>query len=157
MEDPWNPQTREVADLLRELPAEHARPGFTARVLEELDAEPRRGPRWSFRLAPILEGWPARAATAVAALLAIAISAGALIEWRGNDQKQRDALQARQTLQELRAEHGRLQQELRAMSEPPVVYLGGDEKVDYVLDLGKVGNAEVVSSATPAAYHVDTF
>lgn len=145
MEDPWNPQTREVADLLRELPPEHARPGFTARVLAELDAEPRRGPRWSFRLAPAL---------AVAALLAIAISAGTLIEWRGGDQKHREAVQA---LKELREEHGRLEAELHEMSEPPVVYLGGDEKVDYVLDLGKVGNAEVVSSATPAAYHVDTF
>jgi hypothetical protein len=148
MEDPWNPQTRQVADLLRELPPEHARPGFTARVLEQLDAKPRHASRWTFRLAP---------AITVAVLLAVAISAGALITWRGGDQKQRDALQARRTLQELRAEHGRLQQELRAMSEPPVVYLGGDEKVDYVLDLGNVGNAEVVSSATPAAYHVDTF
>ena len=43
------------------------------------------------------------------------------------------------------------------MSEPPVVYLGGDEKVDYVLDLEKVRNAEVVTSAVPAAYHIDTF
>lgn len=145
MEDPWNPQTREVADLLRELPEEHARPGFTARVLEKLDAEPQRSPRWSFRLAPAL---------AVAALLAIAISAGALIEWRGGVQQHREAVQA---LKELREEHGRLEAELREMSEPPVVYLGGDEKVDYVLDLGKVGNAEVVSSATPAAYHTDTF
>jgi len=150
MEDPWNRQTREVADLLRELPPEHARPGFTARVLEELDAEPRRGPRWSFRLAPL----PVRTVFAVAALLAIAISAGALIEWRGGNQKHREAVQA---LKELREEHGRLEAELHEMSEPPVVYLGGDEKVDYVLDLGKVGNAEVVSSATPAAYHVDTF
>jgi len=154
MEDPWNPQTRQVADLLRELPEEHARPGFTARVMEKLDAEPRRSPRWSFRLAPIPA---ARAALAIAALLAVAISAGALIEWRGGDRKHRDALEARRTLQELRAEHGRLEKELRAMSEPPVVYLGGDEKVDYVLDLGNVGNAEVVSSATPAAYHTDTF
>ena len=117
--------------------------------LFRLDAEPRRTSRWTtFRLAPAL---------AVAALLAIAISAGALIEWRGGVQKQRDTAQAQQTLKDLRAEHGRLEAELQQMSEPPVVYLGGDEKVDYVLDLGKVRNAEVVSSATPAAYHADTF
>jgi len=152
MEDPWNPQTCQVADLLRELPEEHARPGFTARVLEKLD-EPRHASRWTFRLAPV----PVRAVLAVAALLTIAISAGALIEWRGGEQKHLDTLQARQTLQELRAEHGRLEAELHEMSAPPVVYLGGDEKVDYVLDLGKVRNAEVVSSATPAAYHTDTF
>jgi hypothetical protein len=143
-------RTRPLADLLHELPAEHARPGFTARVLEQLDGEPRRAPRWSFRLAPALP------AVAVAALLAVAITAGALIEWRAGA-RHREAVHA---LQELRAEHGRLEQELRAMSattEPPVVYLGGDEKVDYVLDLGKMRNAEVVTSVTPAAYHVDTF
>jgi allophanate hydrolase subunit 1 len=148
MEDPWNPQTRQVADLLRELPHEHARPGFTARVLEELDAEPRRASRWTFRLAPVMS------AVTVAALLAVAISAGALIEWRGGARKHQEAVQV---LRELREEHGRLEAELHEMSEPPVVYLGGDEKVDYVLDLGKVGSAEVVSSATPAAYHTDTF
>ncbi|HSS51294.1 MAG TPA: hypothetical protein VLX28_20315 [Thermoanaerobaculia bacterium] len=94
------------------------------------------------------------AATAVAALLAVAISTGALIEWQGRARKHQEAVQA---LKELRAEHGRLAAELHEISEPPVVYLGGDEKVDYVLDLGKVRNAEVVTSATPAAYHIDTF
>lgn len=144
-------RSRRVADLLRELPREHARPGFTARVLEQLDATPRPASRRSFRLAPAL---------AAAALVAVAISAGALIEWRGGARRQREAVQARQTLQELRAEHGRLQQELQAMSESPepsVVYLGSDETVDYVLDLGKIRHAEVVTSAAPAAYHTDTF
>ncbi|HEX3553275.1 MAG TPA: hypothetical protein VIA62_08600 [Thermoanaerobaculia bacterium] len=146
-------EDQRLTDLLRELPREHARPGFTARVLdvlEPLDASRRTAPRRSFRLAPAL---------AAATLVAVAISAGALMElWRGARQH-RDAVQARQTLQELRAEHGRLEQELRDMSAPPVVYLGGDEKVDYVLDLGKVRNAEVEMSApaTPVAYHVNTF
>jgi hypothetical protein len=130
-------------DLFRELPQEHARPGFTARVLEQLDAKPHRIAHWSFRFAP-----------AAITVLAIAISAGALIEWRGGARKHQEAVQA---LKELREEHGRLEAELHEMSEPPVVYLGGDEKVDYVLDLGKVRNAEVVTSATPAAYHIDTF
>jgi len=140
-------EDQRLGDLLRELPAEHARPGFTACVLERLDAPLRSAapPRRSFRLA---------LATAAAVLVAIAVSAGALMDWRA---RHREAVQARQTLQELRAEHGRLEAELHAMSEPPVVYLGGDEKVDYVLDLGKVRNAEVVTSVAPAAYHVDTF
>jgi hypothetical protein len=144
-------RTRQIADLLHELPPEHARPGFTARVLEQLDGEPRHSPRWSFRLAPVLP------AVMVAALLAVAITAGSLIEWQGKARKHQAAVQ---TLQELRAEHERLEAELHAISattEPPVVYLGGDEKVDYVLDLGKVRDAELVTSATPAAYHVDTF
>jgi hypothetical protein len=144
-------RTRRIAELLRELPREHARPGFTACVLEQLDAEPRNASRWSFRLAPAMP------AITVAALLAVAISAGSLVEWQGRARKHQEAARARQTLQELRAEHGRLEAELHAMSEPPVVYLGGDEKVDYVLDLGKVRNAEVVTSATPAAYHIATF
>jgi hypothetical protein len=138
-------RTRRIAELLRELPSEHARPGFTACVLEQLDAEPRKASHWSFRLAPAL---------AIAALLAVAISAGSLIQWQG---KARNHQQEVQALRELRAEHGRLEQELRAISEPPVVYLGSDEKVDYVLDLGKVPEAKVVTSATPAAYQISTF
>jgi anti-sigma factor RsiW len=126
-----------LGSLLRELPREQARPGFTARVLERLDAAPRTTPRWSFRLA-----------LAAATLAAIAIPAGVLTR------KHQETGQARQALQELRAEHGRLEQELREISAPPVVYLGGDENVDLVLDLGKVRNAEAVA---PAAYREDTF
>ncbi|HEX4962673.1 MAG TPA: hypothetical protein VF173_17690 [Thermoanaerobaculia bacterium] len=138
-------RTREIAELLRELPREQARPGFTARVLERLD-EPRRiDLRGNFRFA---------LATAAAVLVAFAISAGVLMERGSGARKQREALAARQTLEELRAEHGRLEQELKEISEPPVVYLGGDERVDYVLDLRKVRHAEVVA---PAAYRPDTF
>ncbi len=133
-------QPRQITEILRELPSEQARPGFTARVLERLDAAPRAmAPRWSFRLA---------LATAAVVLAAAAIPAGMVI------QKSRDANQARQALQEIRAEHGRLEQELREMTEPPVVYLGGDENVDLVLDLGKMRNAEAV---VPVAYRQDTF
>jgi len=146
-------EDQRLTDLLRELPREHARPGFTARLLDALehpDAPRRTAPRWSFRLAPAL---------AAVTLVAVAISAGSLMARWGGARQHRDAVRARQTLQELRAEHGRLEQELREISAPPVVYLGGDEKVDYVLDLGKVRNAEVEMSApaTPAAYHVNTF
>ena len=141
-------RTRLMADLLRELPPEHARAGFTARVLdalEPLDAPRRTSPRWSFRT-------PALATPAIVTLAAVALSAGALMVRWGGAREHRAAVQARQTLQELRAEHGRLEQELREISAPPVVYLGGDEQVDYVLDLGKVRNAEVETSA-PASYH----
>lgn len=148
MEDDRTRQPRQITDLLRELPREQARPGFTARVLERLDAAPRAtapratAPRFSFRLA---------LATATAVLAAVAISAGvAGVMIR----ESREANQARQALQEIRAEHGRLEQELREMTEQPVVYLGGDENVDLVLDLGKVRNAEAVA---PAAYRDDTF
>ena len=144
-------RSRRVADLLRELPREHSRPGFTARVLVQLDAKPPNASPWSFRIAP------AKPAIMVAALLAVAISAGSLIELQGRARKYQEVVRARQTLQELRAEHGRLEQELRAIADPPVVYLGSDETVDYVLDLGKIPDAKVVTSATPAAYQISTF
>ena len=40
------------------------------------------------------------------------------------------------------------------MSEPPVLYLGGDEEVDLVLDLRNVQDAEGV---VPAAFHNQTY
>ena len=131
-----------LGDLLRALPREHARPDFTARVLERLDA-PASGPR------PIV-----RLALAMAAAVAMAVSTGVLIDRQSASRESIEADQARRIVQDLRAEHERLQRELRELSEPPVVYIGGNEDVDLVLDLGKVRAAE---GATPAAYHGETF
>lgn len=131
-------RTRQIADLLRELPREHARPGFTARLLEKLE-EDRPAPWWASRLSLV---------SAVTALAALVVSAGVLTDWRLSPRKSVDTAEARQILEEIRAEHGRLERELREISEPPVVYLGGDEQVDLVLDLGNVGGSEVA----PAAY-----
>lgn len=126
-----------LGDLLRELPRESARPGFTTRVLQRLDAPERR--RSMPRLA--LAG----------ALAAVVMTAGVLVDAR------RDALEAvraQRALAEIRAEHGRLEREVQELSQPPVVYLGGNENVDLVLDLGKVGETE---GAKLAAYHDETF
>jgi hypothetical protein len=128
-----------LGDLLRELPREQARPGFTARVVNRLDAPEHR------RAIPRLA-----LATVLATVLAVA--AGLLIDAR------REALEsarAEQALAEIRAEHARLEREVRELSDQPsVVYLGGNEDVDLVLDLGKVRGSE---GATPAAYHGETF
>ena len=62
--------------------------------------------------------------------------------------------QARQALAEIRAEHTRLEREVQDLSQPSVVYLGGNEDVDLVLDLGRTGGTE---GAKPAAYHGETF
>jgi len=129
-----------LGDLLRELPREQARPGFTARVLHRLDAPERR--RWI----PI-----PRLALATALTVVLAVAAGIRSDAR------RDALEsarAEQALAEIRAEHARLEREVRDLSQPPVIYLGGNEDVDLVLDLGKVRGSE---GATPAAYHGETF
>jgi cell division protein FtsB len=128
-----------LGDLLRELPREQARPGFTARVLHRLDVPARR------RSIP-------RLALATALTVVLAVAAGFLIDAR------RDALanaRAERALAEIRAEHARLKREIRELSDPPsVVYLGGNEDVDLVLDLGKVRGSE---GATPAASHGETF
>jgi LmbE family N-acetylglucosaminyl deacetylase len=126
-----------LGDLLRELPREQARPGFTARVLRGIE-EPGR--RFSPRLA-----------LAGALALTVTVAAGVRVETR------RDAVEtarAQQALQEIRAEHGRLEREVQELSQPSVVYLGGNENVDLVLDLGRVRGTE---GAKPAAYHDETY
>ena len=129
-----------LGDLLRELPREHARPGFTARVIAKLDS-PERAPRRSFRFA--LAG--------AMGMVAIAISTGVLMDHRAESIQ---ATEARRMLEEIRAEHGRLEQEIHELSQPPLVYIGGNEDVDLVLDLGQVSESE---GAKPAAYRVETF
>lgn len=133
-----------LGDLLRELPREQARPDFTVRVLERLEMPaPVPRPRAGLLLA---------AATAVAMIAGVAT--GVRIDRQTASRGATEEAQARQILEDLRAEHGRLELELREISQPPVVYIGGNEDVDLVLDLGKVREAE---GATPAAYHGETF
>jgi hypothetical protein len=115
---------RHVGRILRELPREQAREGFTARVLAGVDKRPEpmawRRPRLVF---------------ATATLVAVMASAGVL-QYRA-DQQERHA-EARRILQELRNEHDSLKQELRSLSAPPVVYVGGNDQVDLVVDLSRV-------------------
>lgn len=111
--------------MLGELAREHAREGFTARVLARLDSRDRprvwRRPRLVF---------------ATAALVAVMTSAGVL-QYRA-DQKQAEA---RRVLRELRSEHDSLKQEFESLSAPPVVYVGGNDQVDLVVDLSRVQGA----------------
>jgi hypothetical protein len=128
-------EDQRIGDLLRELPRERARPGFTARVVMALDAEPRKIPAWR----PMV--------LAAAALAAVAVSTGFLAE----QQASRAADTAR-LLRELRTEHGRLEEEFQELSEPPVLYLGGTGDVDYVLDLSRVPDGVTI----PASYNNGT-
>lgn len=131
-----------VGRLLRELPRETARPGFTQRVLARLDA-PAEAPRprvWGPRLA---------VATTVAALV---VSLG-VVRYEQSREAARTA-EARRLLQEIRAEHDQLEKELRSLSEPPVVYLGGDERMDLVV---RVDGAFAEDGPAPATYRLDTF
>lgn len=108
---------------LRELPRERAREGFTHRVLARLDQE---APAWR----------RPRLVFATAALMAVMASAGVL-QYRA-DQRQEEA---RRVLRELRNEHESLKQEFESLSAPPVVYVGGNEQVDLVVDLSRVQGA----------------
>jgi hypothetical protein len=120
-----------VGPLLRELPREQAREGFTARALARLDApEPK----------PWLHSRRYRLVFATAALAAVVASAGILQVHAGRQEALRTA-EARKLLRELRSEHDSLKQELQTLSQPPVVYLGGDEEVDLVVDLSRVQSA----------------
>ena len=129
-----------VGRLLRELPRETARTGFTPRVLARLDAPAPERPR----------AWRPRLAFAAAAVLALVVSAGLFRFEQSRDAAR--AAEARRALREIRAEHERLERELRALSEPPVVYLGGNERIDLVLDLDNVPAGD---EPMPAAYRPD--
>jgi|HubBroStandDraft_3_1064219.scaffolds.fasta_scaffold11265_3 hypothetical protein len=61
-----------------------------------------------------------------------------------------DRMQARRLLSELQGEEARLERELRRLHRgvrPKVIYLGGDENVDMVIDLNRV--SEVRHAAGP--------
>lgn len=132
-------ENQRMTELLRELPHERARSGFTARVLARIDEPQAPVRRWPARLAPL----------ALAASLVLMVTAGAAI------QKQRRDAAALQAVQALRAEHSRIERELRELSSaPPVYYLGGNEDLDLVMDLE---NVRPDRGLKPAAYRYDTF
>ena len=116
-----------VDEALSSLPSLKASEHFTERVLEAL--EERRGRR------PV----PIRV---VAAMAASVILAALLLAGLDQSRRRAAAKQVDRT-QELRTEHRLLQQELVNLStllakDYSVVYLGGDEQVDLVLDLGSL-------------------
>jgi hypothetical protein len=154
----WKPdlETDRLSETLRALPAEPARVGFTQRVVARLDAPPRRAARpW------LLQRWAWGAATA--ALLILGVGAA----WRHDVEARKTihAQEARRALDEIRAEHARLERELASLATEPagvvagneggVVYLGGNEDVDFVVDLDHVAPAP--GAASPASYRGNTY
>jgi hypothetical protein len=135
-------EDQHLGRLLRELPREKARQGFTPRVLARLDQAPPARMRWQPRLA--------------AALLAAAVVAGSVMRYeRTVAQRAAKVARAEQLLRELRAEHGAIKRELDALPQaPPVLYLGGTEDMDLVVDLRQVREA---GGARTATYRYDTF
>ncbi len=125
---------------LRELPAATPGPAFTASVLARLDPPPR----WCPRRRPV-PAWVAAAATVAVLLGGLWGAAVGRQAWR---QQQRRAA--------LREESAALARELAELHEeatkpPPVLYLGGNEQLDVVLDL----SALPMAAAAPVATSLD--
>jgi hypothetical protein len=121
-----------LKELLETMPRERAREGFTSRVLAELDRRPAPS-RWSGAR------WLVPAAAAVGLVLVLAV-AGSIHLARERDRRAELAAQ----LDTLRQEHRLLTEDLkdlrRRLFARPVIYLGGDDRADYVLDLHRVVN-----------------
>jgi len=123
---------------LRALPSEGAGSHFTERVMARLDVAPARR-RPALRLA-------------VAAAAAALTVGGAWSGWSW----QRRASEREARLTTARAEAARLQLEVRepaalVRAPRPVVYLGGDDSVDVVVDLQQLA-AAAGGGPQPAAY-----
>ncbi len=126
-----------LRDALRALPRERAGDGFGERLLARLDEPvPRR---------------PALARPfALAAALCAALAAGWL--WR----EQALDRQRRLRLSELKREQRALAAELAAIRQAadvaPVLYLGGDDRTDVVVDLARLAERRSGAAVAPARY-----
>lgn len=138
-------EDRQIRELIAELPRERARLGFTAAVLRRLaEPEPQRVVRWPM-------------AWAGATLLIAAVAAGSwgFGEWR----QQREEAQARHLLEEIKVEHARLAREVRELQEEsrPVLYLGGDESIDFVVDMSRVRPGRTDGDVVPVSQVAETY
>lgn len=148
-----------LRDALSRLPAETASEGFTTRVLAHLDdAAPRT---WLLRLAPV---------AAMLVMTAVAIptawhfmNSAAEVNPRTTTAVQatgvvRSTQRARilKELASLRADREQLDRQWRqyrnlAQEVEPVLYLGGNEKVDVLLDLRRIPPRALRGDVVPAS------
>jgi hypothetical protein len=119
-------------ELLRTLPREKASDDLTRRILEKLDQEEVR----PTRARKLVFGFGLAALGLVAAL--------SVFLWLSERARKKEIREQIATLQtEHKLLQARLQEMKRARPERPVVYLGGDDQVDYVLDLRNYLRAQV--------------
>jgi hypothetical protein len=117
---------RRVDELIRTLPKERASEEFTSRVLDRL-----KGETVTKRRGRLILGM------ATAAVL-LAVASVGILRWQ-----QAEKAELREEIATLRAEHQALSEELSRVMEQsarvhPVLYLGGDDRTDYVLDMNKL-------------------
>jgi hypothetical protein len=125
-----------LRNLLSSLPREEASEGFTERVMSRLDEAKRpayQQPRF-----------------ALSASLALIVAA-----WFGFSQWQ-SSIEEEQTntrIRTIKNEVQQLQNDIRLLRNlAPVLYLGGDENVDFVLDLRQLAGDSEGESSQPISY-----
>lgn len=133
-----------ILAALGRLPRATAPPDFTARVLAraaapEAAAEPAD---WEIGL-PWSRGW-----TVFAASLAV-VSVLSAWQWE-RQERRREWLGQVEALRQESETLGAELSDLRAAEQAPIVYLGGDDSVDLVLDLEQLRRARA-QGAAPAA------
>lgn len=138
-----------LTQLLGALQRERAGDDFTRRVLARLDEAERAAARVADH--PADRAWLGRLALPVAAAVVLMV---ALLARPEPSAAPGGKSEARRLLAEIRREHGRLASELAALRQDrgsPVLYLGGDDDVDLVLDLGRVRELPEGAAARSAA------
>ena len=134
---------RRLSELLAALPRERAAADFTAGVLQRIEAAPQwpalqwPAPRRPAPRRPALRWRRQAPLLAAAALLFICLAFGGRELWHRHQYQEAVA-----RLEALHAEHDALEAELHrlrrlAVETRPVLYLGGDETVEYVVDLSR--------------------
>jgi hypothetical protein len=128
---------RDLDRLLHRLPRARAREGFTRDLLDRLDGSPEPAPRrvpWT--------------GVAIAATAAAVVLVAVGLQTRTSTATSPE----RRLLDEIRAEQASIALELDALREAPsadpVLYLGGDDAVTYVVELDSLRRAV----AEPAAW-----
>lgn len=118
-----------IVEALRGMPRVAASPGFTVRVLARAAAsiESEVGVGWT-------RGWALFAASLVV------VSAVTAWQWERRERRQEWLGQVEAIRQESRSLGAELS-DLRAAEQAPVVYLGGDDSVDLILDLEQLRQA----------------
>jgi sensor domain CHASE-containing protein len=125
-----------IRNLLSSLPREEASDDFTDRVLNRLDSVKR-----PIYLEP-------RLALAVSVLLLVAAWYG-LRQWQSSVDEQQTNAQIRS----IKTEVQQLQNDIRLLRDlAPVLYLGGTENVDFVLDVRQLARETEGDRSQPISY-----
>ncbi|MBW2700454.1 MAG: hypothetical protein JRF33_06505 [Deltaproteobacteria bacterium] len=131
-------KNEQIKNLLKRLPAHQPADDFTAQTLARLDEHPSNsGQIWRW------------AAVGALACLMFVLFGSLWFHQQAVAEKQ----EARRELGELRAEYMRMQNnlhELKMKQNQRLVYLGGTDQAEYVVDLGRLGSRP--AARTPQEY-----